>query len=222
MADIDKVKVLVVGDSGVGKTSLVHLICHDELCRAPSATIGCSVEVKLHEYRAGTPAERDFFVELWDIGGAASHANSRSIFYHQVHGIILVHDLTNRKSHQNLRKWLAETLCKDDIKPNSSYSFDPEQFVGNQIPILVIGTKADLAESLRERNALRPSSIADECSADEFNLDNLQVKSLAPGSTNAVKLSKFFDKVVERKVASFQTHHSAPQARRHRKNSHND
>ena len=50
------------------------------------------------------------------------------------------------------------------------YSYDPEQFAGNQVPILVIGTKADSAESLRERNALRPSSIADECSADEFSL----------------------------------------------------
>ncbi|GFO15018.1 Rab-like protein 3, partial [Plakobranchus ocellatus] len=84
------------------------------------------------------------------------------------------------------------------------YSFDPEQFAGNQVPILVIGSKMDSAQCLRESDALRASSIAEECGADEFNIANLQVKSLAPGSTNAVKLSKFFDKVVERKVASFQ------------------
>lgn len=34
--------------AGVGKTSLVHLICHNEPCHNPSATIGCSVEVKVH------------------------------------------------------------------------------------------------------------------------------------------------------------------------------
>ncbi|CAL1538919.1 unnamed protein product [Lymnaea stagnalis] len=222
MADLEKVKVLVVGDSGVGKTSLVHLICHNEPCYTPTATIGCSVEVKLHEYRAGTPSEKDFFVELWDIGGAASHANSRSIFYHQVQGIILVHDLTNRKSHQNLRKWLAETLSKDDLKPNNGYDFDPEQFAGNQTPILVIGTKIDSAQSLREKNTLRSSHIAEECGADEFNLDCLQVKQLAPGSTNAVKLSRFFDKVVERKLSSNQGHISPMQTRRVWKNSHAD
>ncbi|BFZ09389.1 hypothetical protein BsWGS_12428 [Bradybaena similaris] len=221
MADIDKVKVLVVGDSGVGKTCLVHLICHGEPCYAPTATIGCSVEVKLHEYRAGTPAEKDFFVELWDIGGAASHATSRSIFYHQVQGIILTHDLTNRKSHQNLKKWLVETLSKDDFKQNSGYDFDPEQFAGNQTPILVIGTKTDSAQSLREQSTHRASSIAEECGADEFNLDSLQVKYLAPGSTNAVKLSKFFDKVVERKLSSNQGHISPLQTRRW-KNSHAD
>ncbi|KAH9490469.1 Rab-like protein 3 [Bulinus truncatus] len=222
MADIDKVKVLVVGDSGVGKTSLVHLICHNEPCYNPTATIGCSVEVKLHEYRAGTPSEKDFFVELWDIGGAASHANSRSIFYHQVQGIILVHDLTNRKSHQNLQKWLAETLSKDDFKPTNGYDFDPEKFAGNQIPILVIGTKVDSAQILREKNTLRSSHIAEECGADEFNLDSWQPKYLAPGSTNAVKLSKFFDKVVERKLSSNQGHISPLQTRRMWKPSHVD
>jgi len=226
MADIEKAKVIVVGDSGSGKTTLVHLICHNEPCYTPTATIGCSVEVKLHEYRAGTPSEKDFFIELWDIGGAASHANSRSIFYHQVHGIILVHDLTNRKSHQNLQKWLAETLNKDEVRPKTGYSYDPEQFAGSQIPILVIGTKADSAASLMKKNVLRSFSIAEECGADEFSLDSLQVKYLAPGSTNAVKLSKFFDKVIDRKCSSNQGHSSPLLSRRfsgnHWKSSHTD
>ncbi|XP_025097694.1 rab-like protein 3 isoform X2 [Pomacea canaliculata] len=201
---IEKAKVLVVGDSGVGKTSVVHLICHNEPCHNPSATIGCSVEVKLHEFRAGTPAERDYFLELWDIGGSSSHRNSRSIFYHQVHGIILVHDLTNRKSHQNLHKWLAEVLNKDTDTTNNGNEFDPETFAGNQIPILVIGTKADSAASLRETKISRTSSIAEECGADELHLDSMNTKYLAPGSTNAVKLTKFFDKVIERRYSGNQ------------------
>ena len=68
---------------------------------------------QLHEYKAGTPAERTFFVELWDVGGWSAHQNSRSIFYNGADGVILVHDLTNRKSESNLRKWLAEVLNRD-------------------------------------------------------------------------------------------------------------
>ena len=68
---------------------------------------------KLHEYKAGTPAEKTFFVELCDVGGWSAHQNSRSIFYNPVHGVILVHDLTNRKSEVNLRKWAAEILSKE-------------------------------------------------------------------------------------------------------------
>ncbi|KAL8599223.1 hypothetical protein ACOMHN_007939 [Nucella lapillus] len=219
---IEKAKILVVGDSGVGKTSLIHLICHNETCRYPLATIGCSVEVKLHEFRAGTPAERDFFLELWDIGGSSSHRRCRALFYNQVHGIILVHDLTNRKSHQNLGKWLAEVLNKDTELPNNGKEIDPETFAGNQIPILVVGCMADSAESLRDKSRVRTSSVAEECGAEELKLDSMNMKYLAPGSTNAVKLTKFFDKVIDERHSCNQGHLSPQHTRRTWKNSHMD
>lgn len=90
--------------------------------------------MKLHEYREGTQNQKTYFVELWDVGGSSSHRNTRSVFYNPTHGIILVHDLTNRKSEQNLQKWLAEVLNREG---NSKYKnhtfddFDPEQFVGS-------------------------------------------------------------------------------------------
>jgi Rab-like protein 3 len=44
---------------------------------------------QLHDYKAGTPAEKTYFIELWDIGGWAAHKNSRGIFYNPVHGMSL-------------------------------------------------------------------------------------------------------------------------------------
>ncbi|KAI4466923.1 drab5-related [Holotrichia oblita] len=70
MAAIDRVRVMVLGDSGVGKTSFVHLAANNEPVRAPGWTIGCSVEVKLHEYKEGTPGQVTYFIELWDVGGS--------------------------------------------------------------------------------------------------------------------------------------------------------
>merc|ERR1711893_547692 len=70
------------------------------------------------------------------------------------------------------------------------------------MPILVIGTKMDLAQSVRDSVNRRTSAIAEECGADEINLDCTQVKHISPGSSNAVKLSRFFDKVIERKYYS--------------------
>uniref|UniRef100_A0A8C9G333 RABL3 n=1 Tax=Pavo cristatus TaxID=9049 RepID=A0A8C9G333_PAVCR len=46
MAALDRVKVLVLGDSGVGKSSLVHLLCHNQVLGNPSWTVGCSVDVR--------------------------------------------------------------------------------------------------------------------------------------------------------------------------------
>ncbi|XP_043270018.1 rab-like protein 3 [Venturia canescens] len=202
MAAIDKVKIIVVGDSGVGKTSLTHLICQQQPIGNPSWTIGCSVEVKLHEYKEGTPNQKRYFIELWDVGGSQSHQNTRTVFYHPTNGIILVHDLTNRKSQQNLQKWLQEVLTKDGTcaKSKSFDDFDPEKFVGStQIPILVIGTKSDLVAEVRSSLQRRSSTIAEECGADEIFLDCRQTRSLAAGTTSSLKLSRFFDKVIEKR-----------------------
>ncbi|XP_075233486.1 rab-like protein 3 isoform X1 [Lycorma delicatula] len=201
MAAVDKVKVLVIGDSGVGKTSLTHLIAQHEPISNPSWTVGCSVEVKLHEYKEGTSYQKTYFIELWDVGGSSNHRMTRSVFYNSVHGIILVHDLTNRKSQQNLQKWLAEVFSRDGNSKlrNSSFDdFDPEQFIGsNQIPVLVIGTKFDLIEEFNSNINHRLSSFAEDCGADEIFLDCRQMRSLAAGTSSAVKLTRFFDKVIE-------------------------
>ncbi|XP_018014641.1 rab-like protein 3 [Hyalella azteca] len=216
--EINKVKVLVVGDSGVGKTSLVHLLVNGEVLTKSSWTIGCSVEVKIHEYREGSPGHRPYFVELWDIGGNNSHKSTRHLFYTSVHGIILVHDLANRKSQQNLRQWLVEVLLKEKSNPGSRDAlvdnFDAEQFGAlakvyraNKIPVLVVGTRLDdLAETRptaslpRTSPAFSASSLADACSADELSVSCLDVRSVAPGSGNAVKLSRFFDRVIDGQI----------------------
>ena len=50
------------------------------------------------------------FSELFDVGGSHGHRNSRHVFYNNYQGIILVHDLSNRKSEQNLERWLREIV----------------------------------------------------------------------------------------------------------------
>lgn len=119
--------------AGVGKTSLVHLIANNEALTSPGWTIGGAVEVKLHEYKEGTPSQSQYFIELWDIGGSLSHKNTRGVFYNPVHGVILVYDLTNRKSHENLQRWILEILNKEgkDVGKGGVADFDPEQFLGS-------------------------------------------------------------------------------------------
>ncbi len=56
------------------------------------------------------------------------------------------------------------------------FSYDPEQFAGAHTPILVIGTKLDQAQAVREIVLKRSSNIAEECGADEINLVRLENK----------------------------------------------
>ncbi len=107
---LDRVRIVVLGDSGVGKTSLVHLLAHGQPLKQLQYTVGAHVDVKLHQFREGTPAQRTYWIELVDVGGFHSHRNSRHLFYNNAHGVILVHDLSNNKSQQNLDKWLREFM----------------------------------------------------------------------------------------------------------------
>ena len=69
----------------MGKTSLVHLLCRNDVVINPAYTIGCSVEVRLHDYNkvASSPT---YFIEFWDVGGTLGHEKGRSIFYNSVNG----------------------------------------------------------------------------------------------------------------------------------------
>ncbi|KAJ7945324.1 Ras-related small GTP-binding family protein [Quillaja saponaria] len=143
-----QVRVLVVGDSGVGKTSLVHLIVKgSSVARAPQ-TVGCTVGVKHTTYgNSGSSSsslksdsDRDFFVELWDISGHDRYKDCRSLFYSQINGIIFVHDLSQRRTKASLQKWASEIAASGTFSAPLG-SGGPG---GIPVPYIVIGNKADI------------------------------------------------------------------------------
>ncbi|XP_012075249.1 small GTPase LIP1 isoform X2 [Jatropha curcas] len=144
-----QVRVLVVGDSGVGKTSLVHLIVKGSSIARPPQTIGCTVGVKHVTYgNSGSSssslkgdAERDFFVELWDVSGHDRYKDCRSLFYSQINGVIFVHDLSQRRTKTSLQKWASEIAATGTFSAPLG-SGGPG---GLPVPFIVIGNKADIA-----------------------------------------------------------------------------
>jgi hypothetical protein len=55
-------------------------------------------------------------VEFIDVGGSSKHKSSRNMFYHQINGIILVHDVSNRRSYYNLWNWVSEIIESEGYK----------------------------------------------------------------------------------------------------------
>ncbi|RLN91398.1 hypothetical protein BBJ28_00023602, partial [Nothophytophthora sp. Chile5] len=160
------VRVLVVGDSGVGKTTLLQALCRppgDSSASHLSSsgggatwTTGCDAHVLVHSplllvsMENGFGAEREVFVEFVDVGGHQKYALSRAAFYHDVHGVIFVHDLSNARSCEHLRSWSHEIAATQRVKgcvvPDSHHQMRQAGDFPTlkALPKLILGTKKDL------------------------------------------------------------------------------
>lgn len=96
-------KVVIIGDSGVGKSNLMTRYTTNEFSQDTPATIGVEFMTKSVKTEG-----RDVKVQIWDTAGQERfRAISRSI-YHGAKGAMLVYDITNQQSFDNIPNWLAE------------------------------------------------------------------------------------------------------------------
>uniref|UniRef100_A0A0N5A9F8 J domain-containing protein n=1 Tax=Syphacia muris TaxID=451379 RepID=A0A0N5A9F8_9BILA len=179
--------------TGVGKSSFVNVICSKE-GSSPSSTVGCEVSVFAHQYHAGTAEERCELIELWDIGGSKMHQKASMVFLEGAQGAILVYDLSNKKSEQNLMQWKAlldsssnsePLLYRPQVSTDAHLSPLMADIESVPIPTLIVGCKLDIVPNRASQTAY--GRIAIDCR-----------RKMEPGSTNRIILSKFFDLVVER------------------------
>jgi len=96
-------KLLLVGDSGVGKTSLLLRFTQNEFSDDTRNTVGVDLKVKMVNFR-GKPLK----LTIWDTAGQERFRTLTSAYYRGAHGIILVYDISDRKSFINVKEWLSE------------------------------------------------------------------------------------------------------------------
>lgn len=96
-------KLLLVGDSGVGKTSLLIRFTQGEFNDDTRNTVGVDLKVKFVNHR-----NERLKLTIWDTAGQERFRTLTSSYYRGAHGIILVYDVTSRSSFENLKEWLSE------------------------------------------------------------------------------------------------------------------
>ena len=119
-------KILLLGDGAVGKTSLVHRFVEGVFNERYKATIGVDIFSKTVTTDSGSEIE----LQLWDLSGQAHFSAVRSKFYNKADGALLVFDLTNKKTFENLDSWINEATSG----------------VGSEIPMFLLGNKVDLSD----------------------------------------------------------------------------
>ncbi|KAJ1732595.1 hypothetical protein LPJ61_001968 [Coemansia biformis] len=103
-------KILFVGDSNVGKSSILLRFTDDVFLPADETCATIGVDFKAHMYDAD--GER-YKLLLWDTAGQERFRTLTSSYYRAVHGVILVYDVSNRESFAHLDSWVEEvnTYC---------------------------------------------------------------------------------------------------------------
>mmetsp|Transcript_1958 Transcript_1958/g.2815 ORF Transcript_1958/g.2815 Transcript_1958/m.2815 type:complete len:211 (-) Transcript_1958:500-1132(-) len=123
-------KVLVVGDVAVGKTSIIQRYTNDTFRNDYKTTIGVEFALK--------PIEVDdkcVNIQLWDIAGQDRFIGLLRNFYRNASAAIVVYDITSPKTLQNAVKWKADIDKKVRL---------PD---GGVIPCILLGNKSDLRET---------------------------------------------------------------------------
>lgn len=120
-------KVIILGDSGVGKTSLMNQYVNKKFSNQYKATIGADFLTKevLVEDRLVT-------MQIWDTAGQERFQSLGVAFYRGADSCVLVFDVNVAKTFENLDSWRDEFLIQASPR-------DPDNF-----PFIVIGNKVDL------------------------------------------------------------------------------
>merc|ERR1711861_77502 len=128
-------KVIILGDSSVGKTSLMNQYVNEKFNTQYKATIGADFltkEVSLEE--------RVVTMQIWDTAGQERFQSLGVAFYRGADACILVFDLTSKKSFDNLDTWREEFLVQSGPAETDSF------------PFVVLGNKCDLKDTRTVNN----------------------------------------------------------------------
>ncbi|MEK6256555.1 MAG: GTP-binding protein [Chloroflexota bacterium] len=137
MSDIPIVKVAIVGDANVGKTSLVRRFSDGKFQQSRVATLGADFQTKVVSLPRG-----DVKLSIWDMGGQKQFEPVRRVFYSGTAASALVYDMTSLESLKNLEIWREELLTETK---NQNF--------------VVVGNKADLDSEVYEEAGERLAEI---------------------------------------------------------------
>jgi len=132
-------KIVLLGDTGVGKTNIVSQFIRGQIPKSTTPTIGVEFATKIMTIKNNKKVK----AQIWDTAGQERYRSITSGHYRKAFGALLVYDVTREKTFQNIPKWVEELRFH----------------AGNDIKILLIGNKVDLTEN-DERARRVPEDVA--------------------------------------------------------------
>ncbi|RAL42265.1 hypothetical protein DM860_012048 [Cuscuta australis] len=135
-------KVVVIGDSAVGKSNLLLRFARDEFDANSKATIGVEFQTQTVEVDGGKAVK----VQLWDTAGQERFRSVTSAYYRGAAGALIVYDVTRGPTFESARSWIQELNNHCDNTTTVK---------------ILVGNKCDLGE-MREVSMEQGKSLAEE------------------------------------------------------------
>lgn len=120
-----QIKLLMIGDSGVGKTCLLLRYANDSFSPTFITTIGIDFKIKNI-----TLDNKRIKLQIWDTAGQERFRTITTSYFRGAQGILLVYDVTDRATFMSIRNWIAQIQMHADVNVNK----------------ILIGNKADMAD----------------------------------------------------------------------------
>ena len=137
-----KFKILLLGNTQVGKTSMLKRFCDEEYNEDTLSTIGIDAKKKFINHK-----DRKIQLDIWDTAGQERFLSITKNTYKGSDGIILIYDLTSKKTFYSINNWINGIKEAIDI---------------NKIGIVLVGNKSDCAEKNRQVNFEEGDNLAKE------------------------------------------------------------
>merc|ERR1712000_52594 len=125
-------KVLVVGDIGTGKTSIIKRFVHNIFSTNYKSTIGVDFALKVIRWDDHTEVR----LQLWDIAGQERFGNMTRVYYKEAVGALIVFDVTRVGTFEAVTKWKSDIDAKVTLPPNDT-----------PIPVVLLANKCDLPDA---------------------------------------------------------------------------
>lgn len=153
-------KLLLIGDSGVGKSCLLLRFADDTYTESYISTIGVDFKIRTIDMDGKT-----IKLQIWDTAGQERFRTITSSYYRGAHGIIIVYDVTDQDSFDNIKQWLSEI----------------ERYASEKVNILLVGNKSDLTSK----------KVVSYEAAKEF-ADGVKMEFLETSAKNSTNVEKAF------------------------------
>jgi len=108
-----QIKLLMIGDSGVGKTCLLLRYANDSFSPTFITTIGIDFKIKNIDIEG-----KRVKLQIWDTAGQERFRTITTSYFRGAQGIVLVYDVTDRRSFESIRNWISQIQQHADVHVN--------------------------------------------------------------------------------------------------------